>query len=146
MPVPVRPCLLADAPAVAELATELGYPTDAAQASGRLEWLLGRGEDAVFVVEEDGAVAGWIHVRETRALESEPMAEIAGLVVTAPRRGRGLGKALVRAGLAWAAGRGLPTVRVRSNVVRAETHRWYQAAGFEAIKTQRVFSRSSRLA
>jgi ribosomal protein S18 acetylase RimI-like enzyme len=141
----VRPCVAADAPAVAGLATELGYPTDAEQARARLAWLLGRGEDAVLVAEADGAVVGWIHVREARALESEPLAEIAGLVVTAPRRGRGFGKALVQAGLAWAAERGLATVRVRSNVVRADTHRWYQAAGFEPIKTQRVFSRSSRL-
>jgi ribosomal protein S18 acetylase RimI-like enzyme len=142
----IRPCLLADAPAVAGLATELGYPTDAAQARVRLEWLLGRGEDAVLVAEEEngGAVVGWVHVREARSLESEPVAEIAGLVVTAARRGQGFGTALVQAGLAWAAERGLPTVRVRSNVVRADTHRWYQAAGFEVIKTQRVFSRPSR--
>jgi ribosomal protein S18 acetylase RimI-like enzyme len=140
----VRTCLLADAPAVAGLATELGYPTDGEQARDRLERLLGRAEDAVLVAEENGVVVGWIHVREGHALESEPVGEIAGLVVTAARRGRGLGKALVQAGLAWAAGRGLDTVRVRSNVVREETHRWYQAAGFEPIKTQRVFSRSTR--
>jgi GNAT superfamily N-acetyltransferase len=143
--MPVRPCRLSDAQAVADLATELGYPTGAEQAGSRLAWLLGREEDAVFAAELDGAVVGWLHAREVRSLESEPCGEIAGLVVAAPHRGRGFGKALVRAALAWAAERGLPTLRVRSNVVRAEAHSWYRAAGFEVLKTQAVFSRSSQL-
>jgi GNAT superfamily N-acetyltransferase len=139
----IRHCNLADARAVAELATELGYPTDAEQAASRLAWLLGRAEDLVLAVEDDGAVVGWLHAREVRSLESEPFGEIAGLVVAAPRRGEGLGKALVQAALTWAAERGLATVRVRSNVVRTDTHRWYQAAGFKVLKTQLAFSRSS---
>jgi GNAT superfamily N-acetyltransferase len=141
----IRPCRLSDAQAVADLATELGYPTDAEQAGSRLAWMLGRGEDVAFAAELDGAVVGWLHAREVRSLESEPCGEIAGLVVAAPHRGKGFGKALVHAALAWAAERGLATVRVRSNVVRAETHRWYQAAGFKVLKTQAVFSRSSQV-
>jgi ribosomal protein S18 acetylase RimI-like enzyme len=141
----IRRCRLSDAPAVAELATELGYPSDAAQAGARLAWLLGRGEDAVFGAEVDGAVAGWLHAREVRSLESEPFGEIAGLIVAAPRRGQGIGKALLQAAIAWTAERGLPTLRVRSNLVRTETHHWYQAAGFEIVKTQLVLSRPSRL-
>jgi ribosomal protein S18 acetylase RimI-like enzyme len=138
----IRRCSVSDAGAVAGLATELGYPTDAAQAAARLAWLLGRAEDAVFAAEEGGAVVGWLHAREVRLLESEPFAEIAGLVVAAGRRGRGHGRALVQAALGWAAERGLATLRVRSNVARQETHRWYQAGGFEIKKTQVVFSRA----
>ena len=141
--MPIRRCRLADARAVAELATELGYPTDAAQAGSRLARLLERDGDLIFVAEDDGIVVGWLHAREVRALESEPFAEIAGLVVAAARRGEGFGKAMVQAALDWAAERGLATVRVRSNVVRTDTHRWYQAAGFKVLKTQLALSRSS---
>ena len=143
--MPIRRCRLTDAGAVAELATELGYPTDATQAGARLAYLLGRAEDAIFAAEEAGAVVGWLHAREMRELESEPCGEIAGLIVAAPRRGQGFGKALVQAALAWAAERGLATMRVRSNVVRQDTHRWYQAAGFKVLKTQAVFSRSTTI-
>jgi PhnO protein len=139
----IRRCRLSDARAVAELATDLGYPTDAAQAATRLAYLLGRAEDAIFAAEDEGVVVGWLHAREMRELESEPCGEIAGLVVAAPRRGQGHGKALVQAALAWAAERGLATMRVRSNVIRQQTHRWYQAAGFRILKTQAVFSRST---
>jgi GNAT superfamily N-acetyltransferase len=143
--MPIRRCRLADAQAVADLATELGYPTDAARAGARLAWLLGRAEDAIFVAEHEGAVVGWLHACETYSLESGPGVEIAGLVVAAPHRGQGFGKALVQAALAWAAERGFAAMRVRSNVVRQETHRWYQAAGFEIVKTQAVFSRSTAM-
>jgi len=143
--MPIRRCRPSDAQAVAELATELGYPTDTAQASARLAWLLGRAEDAIFVAEHEGAVVGWLHACETHSLESGPAAEIVGLVVAAPRRDQGFGKALVQAALAWAAERGFTAMRVRSNVVRQETHRWYQAAGFEIVKTQAVFSRSTTI-
>jgi|SRR5579863_6174694 GNAT superfamily N-acetyltransferase len=140
----IRSCLPADARAIAALATELGYPTDAEQAAARLAWLLDRAEHLVLAAEDDGAVVGWLHAREVRSLESEPFGEIAGLVVAAPRRGEGFGKALVQAALAWAAERGLATVRVRTNVVRTDTHRWYRAAGFAVLKTQAVFSIASR--
>jgi ribosomal protein S18 acetylase RimI-like enzyme len=139
----LRRCRLSDAEAVADLATELGYPTDAAQAGARLAALLGREEDAIFAAEDEDGVVGWLHARESRLLEAEPFAEIVGLVVAANRRGRGHGKALVRAALAWAAERGLASLRVRSNVTRRETHRWYQAAGFAITKTQAVFSRAT---
>ncbi len=144
VPMAIRPCRPADAQAVAELATELGYPTDEAQAGARLAWLLDRDDERILIAEDDGIVVGWLHAREVRSLESEPFGEIAGLVVAAPRRGEGFGKALVQAALAWAAERGLATLRVRSNVVRTETHRWYQAAGFTLLKTQAVFATSSR--
>jgi ribosomal protein S18 acetylase RimI-like enzyme len=139
----IRRCRAADARAVAELATELGYPTDSAQAGARLDRLLARTEDAIFAAEDGGVVVGWLHAREMHELESEPCGEIAGLVVAAERRGEGCGKALVQAALAWAAERGLATMRVRSNVVRQAAHRWYQAMGFEIQKTQAVFTRST---
>ena len=100
--MPIRRCRLSDAQVVAELATELGYPTNTAQAGARLAYFLGRAEDAIFAAEDEGVVVGWLHARETRELESEPFGEIAGLVVAAPRRGQGFGKALVQAALAWA--------------------------------------------
>jgi GNAT superfamily N-acetyltransferase len=138
----IRPCRLADAAEVAALAGELGYPTDAGQAAARLERLLGAADGAVLVAEAGpAALAGWIHVREMLTPESDAFAEIAGLVVTASRRGQGIGRALVAAGLDWAVRRGLATMRVRSSTLRTETHRWYEVAGFTRQKTQAVFSR-----
>src|SRR5215470_879415 len=110
----IRPCRLSDAEATAALAVELGYQTTAEQARARLQALLLLPDHAVFAAEVAGRMVGWLHVHAARTLESDPFAELAGLVVAASHRGTGVGKALVDAGLAWAAARRLQTVRVRS--------------------------------
>ena len=140
----IRPCRASDAASIALLSGELGYPAAEAAALARVEDLLGRSDHALLAAERAGEVVGWLHMRETRALESEPAGEIAGLVVGAGHRGQGSGRALVEAGLAWAAARGLAEVRVRSNVVRDDAHRFYRGLGFAQLKTQAVFSRSPR--
>jgi GNAT superfamily N-acetyltransferase len=141
----IRPCRLSDAEAAAALSTELGYPTTTEQAHARLEWLLPQGDHALLAAEVDGRMVGWLHVHAARTLESEPFAELAGLVVAAAHRGAGIGKTLVEAALGWAAEHQLATVRVRSNVVRAAAHRFYEARGFQRLKTQAVFARFSKI-
>jgi GNAT superfamily N-acetyltransferase len=147
----VRTCNQSDAPAIAALAVELGYPNDAAQVAPRLASLMARQDDTVLVAEVDaadggapaGAVVGWLHLREERSVVSEPVAEIAGFVVASSHRGRGIGKALLAAAVAWAEARGIGRVRVHSNMVRTEAHSWYRAAGFALQKTQGVLIRNT---
>jgi GNAT superfamily N-acetyltransferase len=130
-----------DAAAVADLATQLGYPTQPEQAAARLRDLAGRPDHAVLVAAEGGAVIGWIHVCGERRVETDPFAEIAGLVVDAARRSRGAGAALVEAAADWARAEGYATLRVRSNTVRTRTHAFYERAGFTRAKTQVVLAR-----
>ena len=137
----IRAARLADAPAVAGLATQLGYPTRPEQAEARLRDLLERPDGAVLVAEEDGTVIGWIHVVGAFRLENDPFAEIAALVIDETHRGRGTGAALVDAATEWATRQGFRALRVRSNVVRERTHRFYERLGFERIKSQVVFAR-----
>jgi GNAT superfamily N-acetyltransferase len=139
--IPIRAAAPGDAAAVARLSAQLGYPAEAASVGERLAQLAGAPEaHAVLVsVDGEGAVTGWLHVSVERTVESEPYAEIRGLVVDEGSRGRGLGGALVRAAVAWSRGRGLRRVRVRSNVVRERTRAFYLRLGFTVKKTQAVF-------
>ena len=84
---------------------------------------------------------GWIQVSRTRAFEAAASAEIAGLVVDATARGRGIGAALVAAAEEWAAALGCLALRVRCNVVRERAHAFYRRERFREIKTQKVFER-----
>ena len=128
---------ITDAPTVADLATQLGYPSTASQIERRLDALEGTPDASVLVAEgPDGAVLGWIHVFATRHLESDPGAEIGGLVVDEAARSRGVGSALVTAAEAWAKGRGFEMVSVRSNVIRLEAHEFYKSRGYEVQKSQ----------
>ncbi|MFL6264351.1 MAG: GNAT family N-acetyltransferase [Thermoanaerobaculia bacterium] len=137
----LRPATPADSSKLADLTTQLGYPTSPEEAEARLRDLASRPENAVLVAEEGGEVAGWIHVSALRSLEMEPCAMIQGLVVDESRRGGGIGAALVEAAADWAAGHGFRTLRVRSNSVRERTHAFYERLGFTRTKSQVVFAR-----
>ncbi len=140
----MREAVAADVPALAALAGELGYPSSEGEVGERLRRLLAHSDlHAVFVAEGEaaGEAAGWIHVFAAHRLESEPFAEIGGLVVGAASRGGGLGEALVGRAEAWARERGLAHLRVRSNVVRERAHRFYERLGFERLKSQVVLAK-----
>jgi GNAT superfamily N-acetyltransferase len=139
--VNVRSAEAGDAAAVASLAGELGYPTDEPAMRARLAALAASSSDAVFVGARDGEVAAWIHVAIVQSLEADPFAEIRGLVVTESARGAGLGTRLVEAAEAWARERRAFRVRIRSNVTRLETRRFYERRGYVVTKTSNVFDK-----
>ena len=135
----IREANESDSAALAALSTQLGYPTEPGEAEERLSAL--GAADSVLVAEEEGAVVGWIHVCGVRFFQSPPFAEVGGLVVDEAARGRGTGKLLLEAAVRWAAERGYRKLRVRSNVVREDAHRFYEREGFQRVKTQAVFDR-----
>jgi len=145
--ISIRAMVAGDAPAVARLATQLGYPSSARQIERRWETVCSSGDsEALVAVGPDGAVLGWIHVFQTRLLESDPVAEIGGLVVDEGARGRGIGAMLVVSAEAWAVGREFSAVTVRSNVIRKEAHAFYQKLGYSAQKSQVKFRKTLPLA
>jgi hypothetical protein len=60
----------ADACAVAALSGELGYPAAGHDVAQRWRALAGREDHAVFVADENGRIAGWVHVHDDWALET----------------------------------------------------------------------------
>ena len=135
----VRRAASADVARLAELSEILGYPVASSSLAPRLERLLARVEDAVLVAEAESGVVGWVHGAEQELLESGRRCEILGLVVDPAFRSQGVGRVLVRAVEQWAANRGLDQMTVRSNVVRAESHLFYQRLGYIRTKTQDAY-------
>jgi len=141
--VHIRTMTSEDIPAVARLATQLGYPSEASDIERRFALLRGDPDHVVFVAEAPtGAVVGWVHVHAQRLLEAEPFAEIGGLVVDEGWRGRGAGHLLMAAAERWAASNGYAQVCVRSNTVREAAHRFYQGLGYRPVKVQQVFRKT----
>ena len=78
----IRRAKSGDAPQIAELSGQLGYPATAAQVNERLRGIKPASEHAVLVAEsaKDGVI-GWLHVSKEPLLEVEIRAEVNGLVV-----------------------------------------------------------------
>jgi GNAT superfamily N-acetyltransferase len=131
-----------DAPVLAELGTELGYPATRQQIVSRLAAIEAMPANAVLVAEgAEGRVVGWLHVAQAATLTGDAEADILGLVVAEAARGAGIGADLLRAAEAWARAHGHARVRVRSRVERERAHRFYERAGFARVKTQAVFAK-----
>jgi GNAT superfamily N-acetyltransferase len=138
-PPTVRPAEASDAPALAGLCVQLGYPSTPEQVAGRLAEILPRPDHAAFLAEAGGQAAGFIHVFVCRMVEVDPFLEVGGLVVDETCRGLGIGRALMAAGENWSMERGVLEVRLRSNVIRAEAHRFYESLGYASVKTSFTF-------
>jgi GNAT superfamily N-acetyltransferase len=134
----IRGARAGDAAQLAELSTQLGYPTTAAQARVRLI-LLDDPERELLVADDDGRLAGFIDVHVQRVVESEPYAEVGGLVVAEGRRGDGVGAALLAAAAGWARERGLGRLWIRANLARVGPHEFYEHVGCRRVKDQRVY-------
>lgn len=138
--ITIRVATPGDAARCAELSETLGYPSGAHDMATRLERILSRDADVVFVAVADGGrVVGWLHGSELEMLEAGRRCEIFGLVIDAEYRRQGIGQQLVSAVERWAAGRGIEVVTVRSNTVRPESHPFYEAQGFTRVKSQHVY-------
>lgn len=137
----VRQAQLADANRMAELSGTLGYPVSEDAMNERLKRILKMETHSVFVAERNGQVVGWAHGAEQEMLELDWRGEIRGLVVAESERGRGVGRQLVEAVEKWARDRGLKDMSVRSNVIRPESHPFYERIGYTRYKTQHAYKK-----
>jgi GNAT superfamily N-acetyltransferase len=134
----IRSAAVGDAAALAELGVQLGYECSPQSMASRLQLLP---ESQSVVVAQAGAqVVGWIQFGVGLAIESSPFVEISGLVIDVGYRRQGIGRRLLECARDWTLARGIDTLRVRSNTVRAETHAFYLKRGFGLLKEQKVFA------
>ena len=132
-----------DAQSVGDLSGQLGYPLSEETIQSRISTVLNRPEHIVFVAEINGGVVGWIHVYIAHLIEAaNSYAEIGGLVVDDACRGKGVGKALVKAAEDWTTKCGFDDIRVRSASRRVEAHQFYEKLGYRLVKTQMRFEKN----
>jgi GNAT superfamily N-acetyltransferase len=129
-----------DHAAIARLAGQLGYDSTPEAIADRVAKMGLAGEHGLAVAQlASGEIAGWIGVHISCTVETDPSAEVSGLVVDEARRSRGVGKALLAWAETWASKRGCDSITVRSNVIRERAHGFYQRHGFQHVKTQKTF-------
>jgi GNAT superfamily N-acetyltransferase len=133
-PARIRPATAGDAEALAELATQLGYPTPPAEIVARLGTI---GPGAAVLVACDGAnrAVAWGHVELRQTLVEPLSAQVMGLVVADGNRSAGIGRQLLAALEAWAMAHGCRRMLVGTRVTRDRAHRFYGREGYEVLKT-----------
>lgn len=138
--VTILSAAVTDAEAIATLSSEFGYPVTISEMNQRLTHFSSGLTDIVFVAELD-FVVGWIHISQIQSLQSKPFTEIRGIVVSEAHRNTGIGTRLICAAENWAKDQGHDKIRVRTNIVRKQTLKFYQKQGYKSIKTQEVFDK-----
>lgn len=129
----LRVATLSDSPALAELVTQLGYPTSEAEMQERLEHLLPHPEHSMVVAETSGGVVGLVGGQVGPALELDGVyGRITGLVVDARWRGHGIGTTVMQHIESWFRERGARTIVPASGHHRVDAHTFYKTMGYEA--------------
>jgi len=131
-----------DAPGLAPLLAELGFPSTVEQVTIRLGTMLAAGEVVLVAVgPEDGKLLGMTTVHVTPVLHRPTsVGRLTALVVKENARGRGIGRALVLAGEALLADRGCALVEITSNRRLTDAHSFYEHLGYE--RTSHRFKKS----
>jgi GNAT superfamily N-acetyltransferase len=134
----VRPALLADAPALADLITELGYPTTADEMTIRLALILQHADYQTIVAEQSGALVGMVGMTRNLRWEYDGcFVRIIALVVSSSAREQGVGERLIQAAEIWAVDIGATELALNcgNRPERAAAHRFYPRMGFVASST-----------
>jgi GNAT superfamily N-acetyltransferase len=129
----MRPALPADAPAIAALLTQLGYPTTPDEARDRLAALAARGGfDRVIVAEAEGRVVAVMTLHLTPELHrARPLGRVTALVVDESVRGRGVGAQMMAEAERIFRAEGAGLLELTSNMRRVDAHRFYERLGYQ---------------
>jgi len=130
-----RPAAAADAPAIAALFTDEGYPAGSSDIRARLA----RFESAtsrVVIAEHEGAILGFIAVHALPRFEHDDwILRIVALVVDAGARERGVGRALMAEAERIGGEVGATFVEVTAGHHRPEARHLYESVGYDSTVT-----------
>ena len=127
---------------ITALSLQLGYENKTKELSRRLEFILESNYDCIFIAQSDDQVIGWIHALVAVRVESPIFVEITGLVVDENFRSNKIGQKLIEAVKEWSDDLEITLIKVRCNVIRTASHKFYEALGFTLDKEQKVFELS----
>ena len=136
----IREAKIKDVEKIAELTQELGYEITITEVRKKLQKFDSNSFEKIYIAEYEN-VTGWMHISKIEPLESPSFAEIRGIVVKKEFRNKGIGTKLIKTAEKWARKSGCTKIRVRTNINRVETRKYYKNLKFISKKTQEVFEK-----
>ena len=125
----IRRATPADAPTMASLVVQLGYPTVAEDVPPRMAAIEGEGGVTFVARDESERIVGLASGARVATLHDGHVAYITALVTAEEARGQGVGRALVAAVENWAREHGCTRLSVMSAEHRADAHAFYPRCG-----------------
>jgi len=133
--VALRPATAADAPRIAELFTEEGYPAGASAIEARLGHF-STGDSTVIVADHDGEILGFIALHVVPRFEhDDSFVRIVALVVDSGVRGRGIGRVLIAEAERIGRDRSSAFVEITAGHHRPAARHLYDSLGYDAKLT-----------
>lgn len=127
----IRRAEIGDAGPLADLMTQLGYPTRTSEMEMRMEGIFADQNYASFVAVSGGKVCGMIGTFTRYSYEhNSASAIILALVVSDGSRGRGVGHALITVAEKDLAQRNIRRVAVYTRFERTDAHEFYEKVGY----------------
>jgi ribosomal protein S18 acetylase RimI-like enzyme len=131
----LRPAAASDAPAIAALFTDEGYPAGPSDILGRLA-RFGTPDSRVVIAEHDGAILGFIAVHAMARFEHDDwILRILALVVDAGARERGVGRRLMAEAERIGRELGAAFVELTAGHHRPEARHLYESLGYDSTVT-----------
>lgn len=134
-----------DASQLVGLSKILGYDTDEASLTNRINKITSLNNHCLLVAKDGDEVIGFCHGYVRTLVEVEEVVEIGGLVVKDAWQGKGIAKQLVRGIEKWTLEKGLNSVVLSSNIIRTTAHGFYEHLGYKKIKQQFNFKKNIEL-
>ena len=134
----IRPATLADAPAMAELTTQLGYPTTAEQMRNRFAVIDAHTDYRTLLAENETGVVGLIALVKGLSWEHDELyIRVISLVVSSRARRQRAGERLIASAERWATETGAARLVLNcgNRPERAAAHEFYGRMGFAARST-----------
>lgn len=130
----IRPADMSDAPPIATLLSELGYPAGTDDVAVRLGYWLEDAQSRLLVAEVNGHISGVAAMHAIPLLEhTGRRARLVALVVRDALRAQGVGRALVKAAEQAARDLSCRDMEITSARDRAVAQRFYARLGYNDV-------------
>lgn len=105
----------------------------------RIEYILKNTKDIIFVSEQKDKVIGYIHGSQYELLFSDSLINILGFVVKEKYRNNGVGSMLIRYLEGWANNNRFSGIKLLTNPLNVNVHRFYERHGYIYTKDQKNY-------